>query len=214
MKHGIVCLASLMLSSIMVLIAAGAMTPMDEVSVSRVTEHCGSWVISFNWSDMDEYSSSTSHSNAESGGVKTTTDMLTLTATGNPETYIRIGILKYQFRDKSKVDQSYLRSLANETIKKAGACENLSYSPREIDGKPGAFISGDQCSGNSVYFVAVYPIDYYYDKSERAITSNAIGMITSSYSEEITGRFITSLKISSTDVDYASRVTAGRISSA
>jgi len=49
-----------------------------EASVSHVSEQCGRWTVSFDWSDADGYLKSVSQADNEDNNVKIYTDTLTL----------------------------------------------------------------------------------------------------------------------------------------
>jgi hypothetical protein len=61
-----------------VLMVLLAMVNAVEASVSHVSEQCGRWTVSFDWSDTDGYAKSVSQADNEDKKVKIYTDTLTL----------------------------------------------------------------------------------------------------------------------------------------
>jgi hypothetical protein len=171
------------------------LTSATDLGVSFITEQCGDWNVGFNWSIMDEYKRSISHGNSETGGVKVATDTLIMTSAHEPKKMVKIAIMKYSSRDSSLVNSSILMVRADEALSKSGACKRLSAAARMIDGHPAAFVSGSRCSDEKPVYIAVYPVSYYFDRLGRALESDALGVIVSTYEPEITERLINSIKI-------------------
>jgi hypothetical protein len=141
---------------IMHVILAGAW---EEPGISHVSEQCGKWTVSFNWSDAQDYLKSVSHMDSETGGARIYTDMLTLISNADPTRAIKISISKYSRWDASLAKQSNLMNLANGTLSQSGSCKSIRSSGRIIDGKPGAFARGSECKGGKVNYAAAYAID-------------------------------------------------------
>ncbi len=180
---------------IALLILPSVLASMSDPSTSGISEQCGGWRVSFNWSDIYEYKKSTSHGDSESGGVKVSTDTIIMTSTANPNQTVKIAIMKYSSRDKALVNTSILMVRADEALSKLGICKKLSASARLIDGRPAAFVSGNKCSDGAPVYVAAYPVSYYFDRQGRALESDALGIIVSACDYEVTERLINSLKI-------------------
>ncbi len=168
---------------------------MSDLGVSGVSEQCGVWKVSFNWSVMDEYKRSTSHGDSESGGVKVATDTLIMTSATDQNRMVKIAIMKYSSRDKALVNSSILMIRADEALSKSKVCKKLSAAARMIDERPAAVVSGSRCSDGEPVYVAVYPVSYFFDRSGRSLESDALGVIVSTYDFEITERLINSIKI-------------------
>jgi hypothetical protein len=184
---------------IVLLFLPAVLGSISDPGVSMVSEQCGDWRVSFNWSDIDEYQRSTSHGNSESGGVKVSTDTLNITSVAKPNQTVKIAIMKYSSRDKALVNTSILMVRADEALSKYGICRKLSASARMIDGRPAAFVSGAKCSDEGDVYVAAYPVSYYFDKQGRALRSDALGVIVSTFDSEVTERLIDSIKIEQED---------------
>lgn len=183
------CIALLLLPG--VLVSASR----SDLGVFRASEQCGKWMVSFNWSNLDEYKKSVSHGDSEASGVKVATDTLIMTSTSPPERMVKIAVMKYSARDSSLVNSSILMIRANEALSKLKVCKNLSSAARMIDDRPAAVVSGARCSDSEPVYVAVYPVSYYFDKQGRALESDALGIIVSTYDLETTERLINSIKI-------------------
>lgn len=96
-----------------VLMVMVALVGVVEASVSHVSEQCGRWTVSFNWSDTEGYKKIISQADNEDNKVKTHTDTLTLTSKDDPLKAIKISIMKYSKWNSSLVKQSNLMNLAN-----------------------------------------------------------------------------------------------------
>lgn len=180
---------------IALLILPAAQASMSDLGVSGVSEQCGDWKVSFNWSVMDEYKMSTSHGDSEAGGVKVATDTLIIASAAEQNKMVKIAIMKYSSRDRALVNSSILMIRADEALSKSKICKKLSAAARMIDGRPAAFVSGARCSDGVPVYVAVYPVSYFFDRSGRSLESDALGVIVSTYELEITERLINSIKI-------------------
>lgn len=180
---------------IALLILPAAQASMSDLGVSGVSEQCGDWKVSFNWSVADEYKKSTSHGDSEAGGVKVATDTLIMTSATDPNRMAKIAIMKYSSRDSELVNTSILMVRADEALSKSKICKKLSAAARMIDGRPAAFVSGARCSDGEPVYVAVYPVSYFFDRSGRSLESDALGVIVSTYDLEKTERLIDSIKI-------------------
>ncbi|MDQ1262270.1 MAG: hypothetical protein QG575_1451 [Euryarchaeota archaeon] len=168
---------------------------MDELAVTALSEDCGKWKISFNWSEMDEYKSSVSHGDSVSGKVAVATDALTLESASDRSKILRISVIMYSRNDAALINQSSLMALANGTLTKSKVCKDISVTERIIDGRSGIFGSGLKCPINEPVYVAVYPVEYHLDRPGGILESTALGLILSTYGQEATERFINSVKI-------------------
>ena len=168
---------------------------MDELTVTSVSEDCGKWKVSFNWSDMDEYKSSASHGDSNSGKVAIATDALTLASASDNAKVLKVSVIMYSKSDASLIDNTRMRVLANSTLSKSNVCKEINVIGRVIDGRSGIFASGLKCPMNEPVYVAVYPLDYHLDRPGGVLASNAIGLILSTYDLDATERFINSVKI-------------------
>lgn len=168
---------------------------MDDLSVNSVSEDCGKWKVSFNWSDMDKYKSSLSHADSTSGKVAIATDALTLASASGNARIMKVSIIMYSKSDASLINQSSLMALANGTLTKSKVCKEINVIERVIDGRSGIFASGLKCPMNEPVYAYVYPVDYSLDRPGGVLKSNAIGLILSTYDREVTERFINSIKI-------------------
>ncbi len=188
-------LAFISIIALTLFFSAGVLASADNPAVSFISEQCGDWKVGFNWSSSDDYKKSASHGNSESGGVKVETDTLIITSTAEPKETIKLSIMKYLSRDRDLVNTSILMLRADEALSRSGVCKRLSASARMIEGRPGAFVSGSRCSDGEPVYIAVYPVSYYFDKSGRALASDALGVIVSTYDFNTTERLISSIKI-------------------
>lgn len=168
---------------------------MGDIDVSRVHEDCGKWQISFNWSEMDEYKSSISHGDSTSDKQKIATDTLTLTSLDKKPKVLKVTIIAYSYSQTNSVEYSQMTTLANETLKKSDVCKEIRIAQRMIEGRTGIFASGLTCPLEEPVLVAVYPLDYHIDGKGGVLVSNAIGIILSTYNQEIMNRLINSIKI-------------------
>ena len=168
---------------------------MDELAVTSVSEDCGKWKVSFNWSEMDEYKSSVSHGDSTSGKVAIATDALTLASASDNAKILKVSVIMYSKSDASLINQSSLMALANGTLTKSKVCKEINVTERVIDGRSGIFASGLKCPMSEPVYVAVYPVEYHLDRPGGVLASTAVGLILSTYSQEATERFINSVKI-------------------
>jgi hypothetical protein len=164
---------------------------MEDSAVSRISEQCGRWTVSFNWSDMNSYSKSQSHMENEAGGVRIQTDTLTLTSNADSAKIIKINIMKYSKWNSSLASQSNLISLANSTLLKSGSCKDIRWTSKIIDGLSGVFARGTECKGDKVYYVAAYPAD----RSDIAVTSSVLAVILSTFDRESIDLLVNSVHI-------------------
>ncbi|OPY51152.1 MAG: hypothetical protein A4E49_02437 [Methanosaeta sp. PtaU1.Bin112] len=167
----------------------------DDLSVTSVSEDCGKWRITFNWSDMDEYRSSVSHGDSTSGKVAIATDAVTLESASDKSRILKISVIMYSKKDASLISQSSLMELANGTMEKSKVCKDIRIAERVIDGRSGIFGSGLKCPTNEPVYVAVYPIEYHLDRPGGILESTAVGLILSTYEQEVTERFINSVDV-------------------
>jgi hypothetical protein len=162
-----------------------------EGSVSHVSEQCGRWTVSFNWSDADGYSKSVSQANNEDNKVKIYTDTLTLKSDEDPLKTIKISIVKYSKWNSGLAKQSNLMNLTNSTLIKSGSCKDILVSTRKIDGKIGVIGSGLGCKSDNILHVAVYCVDC----SSPAIVPSTLAIILSTYDQDSTDRLVNSMHI-------------------
>jgi hypothetical protein len=167
----------------------------EEPGTSYVSERCGKWMVSFNWSDVNDYKKSASHMESDTGGIRTYTDTLTLASTADSTRTIKISILKYSKWNMSLAKQSNLMKLANNTLIESGSCKSIRSVYRTIDEKPGAFSRGAECKGGRINYAAAYSIDSYLSRSSPAVTTSALCIILSSYDRESTDRLIDSIHV-------------------
>jgi hypothetical protein len=195
-EEGYMRLAFILFIALLILPAAHAsMGDLGDLGISSVSEQCGGWKVSFNWSVMDEYKRSVSHGDSEVGGVKVATDTLIMTSTADPKKTVKIAVMKYSSRDSELVNTSILMVRADEALLKSKICKKLSATARVIDGRPAAFVSGARCSDGEPVYVAVYPVSYFFDRSGRSLESDALSVIVSTYDLEKTEGLINSIKI-------------------
>jgi hypothetical protein len=167
----------------------------EEPGVSHISEQCGKWTVSFNWSDFMDYEKSASHMETETGSTRINTDMLTLTSNADSTSKIKIGILKYSKWNTSLAMPSNLMKLANSTLIESGSCKNIRSSYRIIDGRPGAFASGSECRGGKINYAAAYVIDSSLSRSSPVVTTSSLCTIFSTYDQESTDRLIDSIHV-------------------
>jgi hypothetical protein len=167
----------------------------DELAVTSVSEDCGKWRISFNWSEMDEYKTSVSHGDSATGKVAIATDALTLAHASDKAKVLKFSVIMYSKSDASLINQSSLMALANGTLIKSKVCKEINASERVIGGRLGIFASGLKCPINEPVYVAVYPVEYHLDRPGGVLASTAVGLILSTYSQEATERFINSVRV-------------------
>jgi len=185
---------ALLLFLALLLMGIAQASVMGDVGISRASEDCGKWRVGFNWSELDDYSRSVSHGDSESGKVKISTDTLIMTSI-DKKRVVKISIRKYSSSNAELSNSSSMMALANETLKKSGVCNDINASMRQIDGRSGAFASGAKCPLGEPVSVAVYPVDYHLDRPGGVLASSAIGIILSTYDQEVTDDLIDSMKI-------------------
>jgi hypothetical protein len=168
---------------------------MDELTVNSVSENCGKWKISFNWSEMDEYESSVSHGDSTSGKTAIATDALTLASPSDKTRILKVSVIMYSKSDASLINQSSLMTLVNGTLTKSKVCKDINITKRVIDGRSGIDAHGLKCPIGEPVYVAVYPVEYHLDRPGGVLPSTAVGLILSTYSQEATERFINSVRI-------------------
>lgn len=188
----------ILLVCLVLLIPEMQASSIGDMDVSRVTEACGKWSVTFNWSEMDAYKTSVSHGDSEAGAVKISTDTLIMTSSAENKKMVKVAVMKYSSRDTSLVNASRLMGLANETLSKSGVCGGSKTAMRPIDGKPGAFAEGMKCSTGETIYAVAYPVDYHFDRPGGVLASNAIAVILSTYGQEATEGLIGSIKIEQT----------------
>jgi len=179
----------------LLLTVQGQGTMMDELAVTSVSENCGKWKVSFNWSEMDEYASSVSHGDSTSGKVNIATDALTLESTSNRAKALKVSVITYSKSDASLINHTRMMALANSTLTKSNVCQEINVVERVIDSRSGIFASGLKCPMNEPVYVAVYPVEYHLDRPGGVLASTAVVLIISTYGQETTERFINSVKI-------------------
>jgi hypothetical protein len=167
----------------------------EEPGISNISEQCGKWTVSFNWSDAQDYQESVSHMDSETGGSRIYTDTLTLISKADPTRTIKISILKYSRWNASLAKQSNLMRLANSTLIQLGSCKIIRSRGRIIDGKPGAFAIGSECKGGNVNYAAACAIDISLSQSSPTVITSALCTILSTYDLESTNRLIDSVHI-------------------
>jgi len=174
-----------------VLMVPLAMVSAVDASVSHVSEQCGRWTVSFDWSDIDGYGKSVSQADNEDNRVKIYTDTLTLTSDEDPVKTIKISIMKYSKWNSSLAEQSNLMNLANSTLIKSGSCKDTRVSSGEVGGNPGMVGSGLECRNGQIMNVAVYCVD----GSSLAIAPSTLAIILSTYDQDSTDRLVNSIHI-------------------
>jgi hypothetical protein len=120
----------------MMLIAAVHAQTMGDVAVSTVSEDAGQWKVSFNWSEMDEYSKSVSHGDSVSGKVKISTDAIIMTSSADKSKVIKITIMKYSSKDPDLVNSSSQTKLAKDSLSKSGVCADITMKNQTACGHP------------------------------------------------------------------------------
>jgi len=190
-----VFLPGLALGLALLLTMQGLGSMMDELAVASVSEDCGKWKVSFNWSDMDEYESSVSHGDSASGKTAIATDALTLVSAADKAKVLKVSVIMYSKDDASLINQSSLRTLANGTLAKSKVCKEINVTERVVDGQSGIVASGLKCPMNEPVYVVVYPVEYHMDRPGGILESTAVGLVLSTYGQEVTERFIKSVKI-------------------
>jgi hypothetical protein len=167
---------------------------MNDIDVTRVSEDCGKWKISFNWSELDQYSSSTSHGDSASKKVKFSTDTLVMTSSERTKV-VKVSVIAYSQSGTAPINSSSMMALANETLSKSSVCGKINASERLIDGRLGFFASGAKCPLGEPVYAAVYPVDYHLDRPGGVLASDALGIVLSTYDQETTDRLLNSIKI-------------------
>jgi hypothetical protein len=175
--------------------SSGRASIMDDVSVTRISENCDKWKVSFNWSEMDAYKRSVSQGNSESGKDKTLIDTLVMIASIDPKKVMKVSVIMYSKSDAGQISSSRMIPTANETLSKSGVCGNISIAKRMIDGRPGIYASGVKCPLGEPVYTAVFPVSYHLDRPGGVLDSNALAIVLSTYDQEKTDRFVNSVKI-------------------
>jgi len=180
---------------VLLLTMQGLGSMMDDLAVNSVSEDCGKWKVSFNWSEMDEYKSSVSHGDSTTGKVAIATDALTLVSASDNAKVLKVSVIMYSKSDTSLINHTSMMAQANGTLAKSNVCKEINVTERVIDGRSAIFASGLKCPMNEPVYVAVYPVEYHLDRPGGILASNAVGLILSTYNQEATERFINSVKI-------------------
>jgi hypothetical protein len=188
-------MSGLALGLLLLLTMPGYGSMMDELAVTSVTEDCGKWKVSFNWSEMDEYKSSLSHGDSTSGKTAVATDTLMLASVSDDSRILKVSVIMYSKGDANLINHTSLTALANGTLAKSKVCKEINIADRVIDGQFGINAHGLKCPTNEPVYVAVYPVEYHLDRPGGVLASNAVGLILSTYNQEATERFINSVKI-------------------
>lgn len=170
---------------------------MSDIGVTSVSEGCGKWKISFNWSEMDLYSSSVSHGDSTSGKVKITTDTLIMTSSDRTKV-VKVSVITYSQSGAALINSPRMMALANETLSKSNVCGKINTALRQINERLGAFASGAKCPLGEPVYAAVYPVDYHLDRPGGVLASDGLGIVLSTYDQETTDRLINSIKIEQT----------------
>ncbi len=178
----------------LLMMSGGQASIMSDIGVTSVSEDCGKWKISFNWSEMDLYGSSVYHSESTSGRVKVSTDTLTMTSSDKTKV-VKVSIIAYSQRGAAPTNSSSMMALANETLSKSNVCGKINAVERQIDGLLGAFASGVKCPLGEPVYVAVFPVNYHLDRPAGVLASDGLGIVLSTYDQEIVDRLINSIKI-------------------
>lgn len=174
---------------------SGQLSDPNDLSIMTTSEDFGKWRISFNWSDMDEYVSSVSHSDSTSGKVDMQTDAMTLASPRIRSRILKVSVTMYSRRDPSQINMSSMTALANSTLVKSNVCQEIDLAQRLIDGKRGISASGQKCTRGESIYVAVFPVVYHLDRPNGVLASDAIGLVLSTYDQQVTERFLNSVKI-------------------
>ena len=178
----------------LLLISGVQASMMSDIDVTRVSEDCGRWKISFNWSEMDQYSSSVSHADSTSGKVKVSTDTLIMTSSERKKV-VKVSVITYSQSGAAPINSSRMIALANETLSKSNVCGEINAFMRQIDGRLGAFASGAKCPLGEPVYAAVYPVDYHLDRPGGVLASDALVIVLSTYDQETTDRLLNSIKL-------------------
>jgi len=178
----------------LLLVESGQASLMSDIGVTSVSEDCGRWKICFNWSEMDVYSSSVSHADSTSGKVKIMTDTLIMTSSDKAKV-VKVSVVTYSQRGAALINSSRLMALANETLSRSNVCGKMDTALRQINGRQGAFASGAKCPLGEPVYVAVFPVDYHLDRPGGVLASDGLGIVLSTYDQEIVDRLINSIKI-------------------
>lgn len=168
---------------------------MDNIATSHYSEKCGDWIVSFDWPAHDGYKKDVSHVDSESDNTKTFADTLAMTSISDSNKSIKITITKYSAVDDSLMTSSNLMAMAKKALSKLGNCGNITSGTENIDGNSGFLVSGVKCTGGTDVYVAVYPIDYFFDKPGQGLLSNTLVMITSTWGSEATKCLMNSIQI-------------------
>ena len=178
-----------------ILPAEGQFLSMTDLTVSAVQEEYGKWMVQFNWSDMDDYDTSVAHGDSTSGKTAIHTDTLTLASSLDRSKAIKVSVITYSKSDPSHVNMSSMTALANSTLADMDVCQDIDMTDRTIEGRKGISASGRKCSTGKMVYVAAYPVTYHLDRPGGVLSSDAVGLILSTYDREVTERFLASVKI-------------------
>jgi len=175
--------------------ASGQLPSMTDLTVATVKEEYGKWMVEFNWSDMDDYDRSIAHGDSTSGKTAIHTDTLTLASSLDRSKAIKVSVITYSKSDPSHVNMSSMTALANSTLADMDVCQDIDMTDRTIEGRKGISASGRKCSTGKMVYVAAYPVTYHLDRPGGVLSSDAVGLILSTYDREVTERFLASVKI-------------------
>jgi len=162
---------------------------------SPVQELCGKWNVGFNWPDSYGYTKSISQGNSESGGARITTNSLVLTSKDDAHKTIKIDVAKYSTKSSELSNSSNLKEMAKAALTESGSCGSINMTKREVDGKPGIFAIGEECKGGRTAYAAVYPIDYSFDRTTRAVVSSALCTVVSTFDLLTTEDLVNSIHV-------------------
>jgi len=139
------CSKLFLLGLALLLTMQGHGSMMDEMAVTSVSEECGKWKVSFNWSEMDEYASSVSHGDSASGKVAVATDALALESKSEKSGILKVSVIMYSKSDASLISHDSMTAFANSTLTKSRVCKDINVTEKVIDGRSGIFASGLKC---------------------------------------------------------------------
>ncbi|VVB69961.1 Uncharacterised protein [uncultured archaeon] len=179
----------------LVLVTAAEASMMNDIDVSRISEDCGKWKVGFNWSKMDEYSSSISHGDSATDSIKIATDTLIMTSSTDAKKVLKVSVITYSKSDESLLNISNMMNIANSTLSKSKVCKDTHIRGMQIDGKMGIFASGQKCPQEEPVYAAIYPVDYHLDRPGGVLEATAYGLVLSTYDLKTMESFVNSLKI-------------------
>ena len=175
--------------------ASGQLPSMTDLTVAAVQEEYGKWMVEFNWSDMDEYDRSVAHGDSTSGKTAVHTDTLTLASSLDRSKAIKVSVITYSQSDPSHVNMNSMTAMANGALASLDVCQDINIVERLIEGRTGISASGLKCRTGKMVYAAVYPVLYHLDRPDGVLPSDAMGLILSTYDQEVTERFVNSIKI-------------------